>query len=112
MLYKMKLRNGPFSAIKNGKKRVELRLFDEKRSLIKEGGLVEFTNPNTGETLLCKVIKLRVFSDFEKLYAAYDKIAIGYAENETADPKDMLAYYTKEDIARYGVVAIEIEVER
>ena len=110
--YQMRLNNQPFLSIKNGKKRVELRLFDEKRSAIKEGGMVEFTNLSTGETLLCRVEKLRVFPDFETLYAAYDKIALGYEENQTADPKDMLVYYPQDKIARYGVVAIEIRLEK
>lgn len=111
MIHKMRLQNQPFLSIKMGEKRVELRLFDEKRSLIKEGGMVEFTNINTGETLLCQAVKIRVFPNFEKLYKAYGKTELGYRQDEIADPNDMLAYYTREDIARYGVVAIEIQLQ-
>ncbi len=112
MTYKMRLKNAPFLAIKSGRKTVELRLFDEKRSAIKEGDFIEFSNLNFEGTLLCRVKKLRVFPNFESLYAEYDKISIGYEENEAANPKDMSAYYSAEEIARYGVVAIEIEIEK
>ena len=109
-IYKMKLHSSPFYAIKEGRKSVELRLFDEKRSCINEGGMVEFTNINTGETLYCRVQKLRRFATFEQLYAYYDKVAIGYGEDEVANPSDMLAYYSAEEVEKYGVVAIELEL--
>ena len=107
----MKLWTEPFQAVKSGFKRVEMRLFDEKRALIKKGDSIEFTNAETGETLLCNVKGLYCYESFEKLYENHDKIAIGYQENEIADPKDMLVYYPQEKIDRYGVVAIEIQVE-
>ena len=34
MIYEMKLRNSPFTKIKNGNKTIELRLYDEKRKKI------------------------------------------------------------------------------
>lgn len=108
----MRLKTAPFLAIKSGRKTVELRLLDEKRSAIKAGDFIEFFNADFEDTLLCRVKKLCVFPDFESLYEKYDKISIGYAENEVANPKDMSAYYSQEEIARYGVVAIEIEMEK
>lgn len=110
MKHAMKLWEAPFQSIKTGLKRVEMRLFDEKRAQIKVGDQIEFTNTDTGETLLCNVKGLYRYENFEKLYENHDKIAIGYQENEIADPRDMLAYYSQEQIDRYGVVAIEIQV--
>ena len=107
----MKLWKSPFQAIKTGRKTVEMRLFDEKRALIQVGDTIEFTNAETGEVLLCKVKKLYRYESFEKLYENHDKISIGYEEHELANPNDMLAYYTKGEIDRYGVVAIEIQAE-
>ncbi len=47
----------------------------------------------------------------DKMVGKYhSKISIGYTEDETANPDDMLSYYTKEDIEKYGVVGIEISV--
>lgn len=110
MLYKMKLNNAPFIKIKSGKKTVELRLYDEKRQKLKNGDKIEFTNIKTGETLVCNVKRLHVFPSFEELYEHFDKISIGYDEDETADFKDMEKYYSKEDENKYGTVGIEIEL--
>ena len=104
MKHCMKLQHSPFLAIKSGRKTVEMRLYDEKRSLINEGDMVEFTDVETGEKLLCRVVKL------QELYSHHDKTSIGYAETEEASPQDMLAYYPMEEVQKYGVVGIEIQV--
>lgn len=106
----MKLNSDPFIKIKSGKKTVELRLYDEKRQKLKNGDKIEFTNIKTGETLVCNVKRLHVFPSFEELYEHFDKISIGYDEDETADFKDMEKYYSKEDENKYGTVGIEIEL--
>ena len=111
MKHEMRLSDLPFESIKLGRKTVEMRLFDEKRSRICAGDTVVFTNANTGETLLCAVQAVRRYVSFEELYQNYDKQAIGYMENENADPKEMFVYYSQEQIERYGVVAIEIKRE-
>lgn len=110
MLHEMKLHPAPFASIKSGEKTVEMRLYDEKRAKIRVGDEIKFTCTVTAETLRCKVSGFCRYADFADLYRHHDKISIGYAENETADPEDMAAYYSREDIAKYGVVAIVIEV--
>ena len=57
-----------------------------------------------------KVINLHVFSNFKELYDNFDKISIGYKEDEIADPKDMLMYYSQEKIDKYGALAIKIKL--
>lgn len=42
MIHNMRLHNEPFELIKNGTKTIELRLNDEKRSLIKENDFLSF----------------------------------------------------------------------
>ena len=106
----MRLQHAPFLAIKEGRKNIEMRLYDEKRSLIKVGDSVELTDVETGETLLCEVVQMHRYASFQELYSHHDKISIGYAENEEANPADMLAYYPKEEVKRYGVVGIEIRL--
>ena len=76
--------------------------------LIKVDDIIEFTNTSTQEKLSCKVINIYKYSDFSRLYENHDKQSIGYRENEKADPNDMLLYYTKEQIEKYGVVGIEL----
>ena len=70
--------------------------------------MVEFTDVETSETLLCRVAHLHRYASFTQLYAKHDKISLGYQENEEANPSDMLAYYPLEEVEKYGVVGIEI----
>ena len=57
-MHKMNLWNDSFKAIKCGSKTIEMRLNDEKRSLIKIGDEIEFINKKTNEVLICEVIGL------------------------------------------------------
>lgn len=109
--HKMSLNNEPFIMIKNRIKTVELRLEDDKRQLLKVNDLIEFTNLSTKETIVVKVKKLHHHKNFEDLYNAFeDKTILGYEKNEDSDPRDMLRYYTRENINMYGALGIEIEV--
>ena len=110
MTHYMNLWDDSFQAIKEGWKNVEMRLYDEKRSIICVGDIIEFTNTTTREKMSCKVVSIYKYADFAELYRNHDKISIGYKEDETVNPDDMLSYYTKEDIEKYGVVGIEISV--
>ena len=110
MKHEMKLNDGPFKCIQNKTKTIELRLLDEKRSLIKENDLIEFTNRVTKEKLTVRVIKLHKYLSFEELYKHHDKVSMGYKENEDAKPEDMEEYYSKEEQTNFGVVGIEIEI--
>ena len=106
----MKLWNDSFEAIKNKTKTIEMRLNDEKRSNIKIGDIIEFTNTMTLEKLKVKVDNIYKYANFEELYKHHDKISIGYKEEEIADPNDMLMYYKKEDVEKYGVLGIGLKV--
>lgn len=108
MKYNMNLNNGPFNHIKAGTKTIEVRLNDEKRQLLKEKDLIEFTNRTTLETILVEIVKLHKYSNFDELYKHFDKISLGYGEDEIANPKDMERYYSKEEQEKYGVLAIKI----
>ena len=106
----MNLAPKPFKSIAEGRKTVEMRLYDEKRSAISVGDEIEFKNIETHATIRCVVLELTRYKTFDDLYAHFDKLAIGYGENETADPKDMLAYYSPEQIEKYGALAIVIKL--
>ncbi|MBR2712211.1 MAG: ASCH domain-containing protein [Bacilli bacterium] len=112
MKHEMKLNNGPFKNIKNGTKTIELRLNDDKRQLLKIKDLIEFTNRETLEQLLVEIENLYHYPSFEELYKHFDKVAMGYKEDEEADPKDMEEYYSKEEQEKYGVLGIEIKKVR
>ena len=59
---------------------------------------------------MVEVERLYKYSSFEELYKYFDKIAMGYDENDIANPKDMEKYYSKEEQNKYGGVAIKIKV--
>lgn len=109
-VYDMNLNPGPFGSIRSGSKTVEMRLNDERRVGIEKGDLIRFTNVETGEILLVRILDKSVYPSFKELYDSYSKTSIGYKENEDADPMDMLTYYSEESIAKYGALALEIEL--
>ena len=109
MVYKMNLASEPFILIKEGHKDIEMRLASKGRENIKSKDHILFTNP-LGEELLVEVISVSSFPTFEALYKHFDKTRLGYRPNEKASPEDMLIYYKKEDIERFGVLAIEIKL--
>lgn len=110
MKHYMNLWDDSFQAIKEGWKTIEMRLFDEKRTIINIGDTINFTNTKTKEKMDCKVMNIYRYSDFDALYRNHDKKSIGYMDNEKAHPDDMLLYYSVEDIEKYGVVGIELNV--
>ena len=103
MKHKMNLWNDSFEAIKDGWKTI--------RSKIEIGDEIEFTNTETNEEIICEVIKIYKYNSFEELYKNHNKISIGYKEDETANPNDMLMYYSKDNIDKYGVLGIEITLK-
>ena len=107
--YQMNLYPEPFDLIKVGSKKVEMRLFDEKRRKLSIGGLIVFTNTKTKEDLIAEIVDLKQFDSFESLYVNYKKTDLGYKDDEFAKPEDMLSYYSVEEINKYGVVAIELK---
>ncbi len=110
MLHNMKLQENPFIKIKAGTKTIKMRLNDEKRSKIVVGDKIMFTNVKTNEKIICEVLNLYHYKNFEELYANFDKTSIGYNFNEVANPNDMSQYYDKYEILKYGVLGIEIKV--
>lgn len=108
--HEMRLQQRPFNMIKSGRKTVEMRLNDEKRRKIKKGDLIAFKSVDSGEELCVMVADTIVYSDFEALYRHHDKLSIGYLDDEVANPEDMLIYYSKNDVSRYGVLAIVVSL--
>ena len=66
----MNLTPSPMQMIKDGKKTIELRLYDEKRKLISVGDTIKFINTeDSNDTLCVTVIDLFVFtSSYAHLY--------------------------------------------
>ena len=94
-----------------GQKTIELRLWDEKRRKLHVGDVVRFEDDSDEtEVLYVQVEELRVFPGFEELYRELPLLQCGYTEENvsSASPTDMDAYYSPEEQARWGVVAIRV----
>ncbi len=109
----MNLNSSPMKEIREGRKTIELRLYDEKRKKISVGDIIIFVNTeNADDTLSVTVKNLFVYRSFAELYDNLSLLKCGYtAKNiDTASPDDMELYYSKEKQSQYGVVGIEIEL--
>ncbi len=109
MKHYMNLNDKPFNKMKNGSKTIELRLNDEKRQLLKVNDFIEFTNRETLEKILVVIIDLFKYPNFKELYKHFDKVEMGYEEDETAEPEDMEKYYDEEEQKKYGVLGIKVK---
>ena len=80
----MRLNPAPFGLIRDGKKTIELRLYDEKRRKLQIGDGILFENTDAPELLLVRVTGLRVFASFDDLYQALPLEACGYTQADIA----------------------------
>ena len=115
MKHNMRLKKEPFEKICAKKKTVELRLLDEKRKKVNVGDTIEFECPEAGGKIVtARVLALHRFSSFKELYTTLSLEKCGYGKDEIkkASPTDMETYYSKEEQAKYGVVGIELAVEK
>ena len=109
----MNLNPRAFSMIAEGRKTIELRLWDEKRQQISAGDILIFANTaDPSLTLQCTVKKLHIYANFAELYCHLPLEQCGYLPEElaTAAPEDMEVYYSKAQQQKYGVVGIELEL--
>ena len=69
MKYSFNLQPQFFDSIKNGQKKIEVRLYDEKRQQVKIGDKIEFSKlPDLQEKLIVDVIDLYREDTFENLF--------------------------------------------
>lgn len=114
MKHTMYLSPSPFEMIKEGKKTIELRLYDEKRRLVCAGDEIEFINTEDSlQTLNVRVKAVHCFDSFAELYQSLPLLSCGYTEEDidSASPEDMNEYYSPERQEKYGVAGIEIELK-
>ena len=111
MLHQMKLQEKFFYYIKNGTKRIELRLYDEKRSIINLGDEIEFLKlPDLKDKLKVKVCGLLRYNSFSDLFKDFDVSILADASMTKKDLLDVLQeFYTPEEQEKYWVLGIRIE---
>lgn len=100
-----------FESIKNGKKKVEVRLNDPKRRVMKVGDLIEFIKvPHQNETLTVRVTELRSYETFKEMY---ENICFQDFDCDGWTMEEMIAgtyeIYTPEQEKEWGTLAITIK---
>ena len=109
MIHKMNLQDKYFDFIKNGTKRIELRLNDEKRQQIKIGDSIEFNNKK--DKFTAKVIGLLKYQDFKTLFNDFE---IKIFADKTMTKQELLdvlsEFYTPEKQKKFGVLGIRVEL--
>ena len=113
MNHSMKLLKNPYDRISNGKKIIELRLFDEKRQKINIGDTIEFSKlPDLQDTINVKVTALLRYASFEDLIYDFGMEYFGYPKNYSINNfmSNIYKIYPKEKERKYGVLGIKIEV--
>lgn len=107
----LKLQPKYFDFIDSGTKRIELRLYDEKRQKINVGDTIIFQKePGLEKTLRVKVIGLLRYNSFEELFNDFD---ISMLADSLMTKEELLTvleeFYTPKKQKTYGVVGIRIE---
>ncbi len=112
-LHRMRLEPKAYARMEDGKKTIELRLYDEKRRRIQAGDVIRFeSTEDETDVLFAQVTGMRFFATFDELYAALPLIDCGYTPEEvrTASPRDMDRYYAPAEQEKWGVVGIELSL--
>ncbi len=110
--YNMKLLPQYFNYIKNGTKRLELRLNDEKRKQLKVNDIITFEElSETKEYLNTKITNIYKYNNFKDLI---NDFSIELMADKTLTKDELLhtlnEIYTIEQQDKHGVLAIEIKI--
>ena len=111
MKHILKLQPKYFDYINEGTKRIELRLYDEKRQKINIGDTIVFRKePELTTSMEVKVIGLLRYDTFEDLFKDFD---IEIMADKLVTKQELLdilnEFYTKDEQSKYGVIGIRIE---
>ena len=111
MLHEMKLQPKYFDYIQNGTKKIELRLYDEKRSLINLNDEIEFLKePELTEKIKVKVIGLLRYNNFTDLFEDFNISDLADTSMTKEELLNVLEeFYTIEKQKQYGVLGIRIK---
>ena len=113
MQHYMKLLEGPFERIKSGEKTIEIRLFDQKRSVINLGDTIKFSKlPELKEKFNVKVVALLRYNSFKNLITDFGMEHYGYSQDYPVNDflKSIYTIYSLEKEQQYGVLGIKIEM--
>ena len=108
--HEMNLQPKYFDFMKDGTKRIELRLYDEKRSQIELGDIIEFSK-SENDKMKAEVVGLLRYNSFKDLFEDFDISILADASMIKEELLNMLSeFYTPEKQAEYGVVGIRLRM--
>ena len=112
MEHEMKLQPEYYDYILKGTKRIEIRLFDEKRQHIKLGDTIKFLKePELTEFFKVKVVGLLRYNSFQEMFKDFDITILADKKKTKEDLLHVLEeFYPKEKQKQYGVLGIKIEL--
>lgn len=111
-MHELKLQPEYYNFILNGTKRIEIRLYDEKRQKIKLGDKIKFLKePNLDESFIVRVVGLLRYNSFNDMFKDYD---ISVLASKSITKEELLSvleqFYTKDKQEKYGVLGIRFEL--
>ena len=108
----MRLSLEPFGKIANGTKKIESRIFDEKRRAIRVGDHIEFSNSeNEEEKVIVRVRGLYIYDSFENLFDDFPPEYFGGTSKKSLT-EEICRFYTEKEQSENGVIGIRIEAEK
>ena len=106
----MNLQPKYFDFIKDGTKRIELRLYDEKRQSIQLGDIIEFAKSDD-EKFKAEVVGLLRYNSFADLFEDFDISILADSSMTKQELLNVLGkFYTEEKQAEFGVIGIRIKL--
>ena len=111
MVHEMKLNDKAFNNIKNGIKKFELRLYDDRRKNINLGDTIIFHNLNNlDDTISVNVLALLRYPSFADLFTDIDYRLCGPANSLEEKLERVHTFYTTEQEKKFGILAIKIQL--
>ncbi|MBF1034195.1 MAG: ASCH domain-containing protein [Candidatus Nanosynbacter sp.] len=109
-VHEMNLQSKYFDFIKDGTKRIELRLYDEKRQSIQIGDIIEFTK-SEDEKFKAEVVGLLRYDSFADLFEDFDISILADSSMTKQELLEVLGeFYSEEKQAEFGVIGIRIKL--
>ena len=106
----MNLQPKYFDFIKGGTKRIELRLYDEKRRSIQLGDIIEFAKSDD-EKFKAEVVGLLRYNSFADLFEDFDISILADSSMTKQELLEVLGeFYSEEKQAEFGVIGIRIKL--
>ena len=106
----MNLQPKYFDFIKDGTKRIELRLYDEKRRSIQLEDIIEFAKFDD-EKFKAEVVGLLRYNSFADLFEDFDISILADSSMTKQELLEVLGeFYSEEKQAEFGVIGIRIKL--